>query len=245
MKKFLLIITLLLSFLNINAQREETSSNTIKDIIKFMGIPVDGSKFEVEQRLRTEKGFTYENNDYRRAGILSGYFNGYRVNVVVSDYNGLVNRVTVFLPNASETQVRIQYNKLFNQFKNNDKYIYQILDCSGELSEEEDISYEIAVHDKQYQNVFFYPPWGTMNAFLKKLEEAENPEEVLEDEELMEIAGEIVKDGEVDQLSTFLWSMNHSEGHVWFTISSASEYGKYRVVIYYDNTKNQPNGEDL
>ena len=91
----------------------------------------------------------------------------------------------------------------------------------------------------------FFTLLGTMNAFLKKLEEAENPEDVLEDEELMEIASEIVKDGEVDQLSTFLWSMNHAEGHVWFTISSASEYEKYRVVIYYDNTKNQPNGEDL
>ena len=71
MKKLLTTFSVALMTLVAVAQTTNT--------ISFMGIPVDGSKFEVEQRLRTEKGFTYENNDYRRAGILSGNFNCHNI----------------------------------------------------------------------------------------------------------------------------------------------------------------------
>lgn len=236
MKKIL--TTLLLVILSFVAVAQ---TNTIT----FLGIPVDGSKSVIEQRLRKEKGFFYENDLYEEAGFLSGNFNGYRVRVAVYDYNGLVRRVAVILPDVSETQVKIQYNNLFNQLKNNEKYLYRETDCSGELSEEEDISYEISVNDKQYQNVFFYPPWGTLNEFIKSLKEAENPQDVLEEERFADLVKSSFKDGELDGASSVLWAMNNSEGKVWYTIGKATNYGQYHIIIFYDNIKNEPNGEDL
>ena len=234
-----LLTTLVVALMSFVAMAQDDNT------IKFLGIPVDGTKFEMEQRLRTEKGFYYENSFYREAGILSGNFNGYRVKVSVSDYNGLVKRVAVFYPDASESQVKIQYNNLFNQLRNNEKYLYNLIESSGELSEEEDISYEMSIHDKQYQNVFVYPPYGTMNGFNKKIAEAENPEDVLADEELMAFANATLKDGKADEASVILWTLEHSEGQVWYTIGEGNDSGKYRIIMFYDNTKNTPNGEDL
>ena len=68
MKKFILSLLLLMMTVSAFAQTDNT--------IKFLGIPVDGTKFEMEQKLRTEKGFFYESNELRKAGMLTGNFNG-------------------------------------------------------------------------------------------------------------------------------------------------------------------------
>lgn len=232
MKK--LLTTLLIALVSFVATAQQ--SNTIT----FLGIPVDGKKAVVERRLRNEKGFFYENNLWREAGVLTGNFNGFRVRVAVVDYNGLVNRIMVSYPDVSETQVKIQYNNLLEQFKNSDKYVYQVIDCSGELSDEEDISYEISVNSKQYQNVFIYPPMETLNNLKKSIEEADNPEEILQNEGLA-----LNDDGELTYISRFFWITKHAEGKVWFTIGKGVDYGKYCILIYYENEKNKPNGEDL
>lgn len=237
MKKFILSLLLLMMTVSAFAQTDNT--------IKFLGIPVDGTKFEMEQKLRTEKGFFYESNELRKAGMLTGNFNGYKVNVVVHDYNGRVNRIAVFFPDASETQVKIQFNNLLNQFSKNDKYFCRVVDCTGEISAEEDISYEMSINHKQYQNIFVYPPYGTINELNRRISEATSSEEVLGDEELMEFMDATTKDGELDATSFIVWSINHSEGNAWFTIADAVGYGKYHIVLFYDNVKNVPNGEDL
>lgn len=69
MKNLLVILTIIFS-ITVNAQ----------DVTKFLGIPVDGSKSEMIQKLKA-KGFrelTYEDET-----ILEGEFNGHDVHVYV------------------------------------------------------------------------------------------------------------------------------------------------------------------
>jgi len=234
-----LLITWLSAIMSFTAIAQQ--SNTIS----FLGIPVDGSKAEMENRLRTEKGFFYEDNNWQEAGILTGNFNGYQVHVSISDYNGLVKRVMVSYPYMSETQVKILYNELFRQLSKNEKYVVNMFDSTGELNEDEDISYEISVNSKQYQNVFVYPPWETLKDYVKRIENVQNPDDLSQDEELMSFYNSTHKDGKEDSAAILFWILEHSEGHVWFTIVTGVNYGDYHIILFYDNKKNKANGEDL
>ena len=65
MKKILSVLMLLLLSISIYAQQ---------DVTKFLGIPVDGSKAAMIQKLK-EKGFTYNTT----TDFLEGVFNGEKV----------------------------------------------------------------------------------------------------------------------------------------------------------------------
>lgn len=135
MKKILSVAFLLMLSVALHAQKEVT---------KFLGIPVDGSKSSMIQKLKN-KGFVYDPS----ADYLKGEFNGQRVNVYVVTNNNRVCRIMVCDKNTcDEGQIKIRYNTLCRQFANNQKYVP--LDAE-ELSEREDISYEMTVHKKKYQ----------------------------------------------------------------------------------------------
>ena len=133
-----LVATLLLSF----------SMFAQDNALKFLGIPVDGKKQEVINALK-DKGFTY--NPYSET--LSGRFNGMDVDVAVLENNGKVHRIAVAEQNGcDEGQIILAYNRLLRQFKDNAKYKEVV--HNPELSEREDVSYEMTVHNKQYQAAF-------------------------------------------------------------------------------------------
>ena len=121
--------------------------------LKFLGIPVDGSKSEMVAALKS-KGFRYDSN----SGFLVGDFNGRESHIGIVENHGKVYRVVVFDANTSdEGQIRIRFNNLIHQFENsNGKYYY--IDQNEMIPEDEDISYEINVHDKQYSATFIYNP---------------------------------------------------------------------------------------
>lgn len=56
-----------------------------KDVTKFLGIPVDGTKTEMIQKLKA-KGFTYN----QRLDCLEGEFNGREVKIFVVTNNNKV-----------------------------------------------------------------------------------------------------------------------------------------------------------
>lgn len=117
-------------------------------VIKFLGIPVDGTKQEMIQKLKS-KGFTYN----QRLEALEGEFNGEEVLIQVQTQNNKVWRLFIMdTESRSEEQIKIRFNKLVSQFENNGKYIP--LKETQTIDENEDISYEISVHDKQYQANF-------------------------------------------------------------------------------------------
>lgn len=180
MKRFL--ITFLFVLITITTIAQE--SNTIK----FLGIPIDGTKKEMISKLQA-KGYEY--NAF--SDNLFGEFNGTNVNIFVQTVNNKVWRIAIVDENMNndEANIKIRYNNLFKQLSNNDKY--KVLSGST-LGEEEDISYEMIVHKKRYDASFIF------------------------------------KDESIN-------------GRVWYMI--AEEYGKYGIVMFYENLNNEANGEDL
>lgn len=135
MKKILSVAFLLMLSVALYAQKEVT---------KFLGIPVDGSKSSMIQKLKN-KGFVY----YPSADYLEGEFNGQQVDVFIATNNNKVYRIMVCDKNTyDEGQIKIRYNTLCRQFANNQKYVPI---SAEELSEREDISYEMTINKKEYQ----------------------------------------------------------------------------------------------
>lgn len=142
MKKILSVAFLLMFSVALHAQKEVT---------KFLGIPVDGSKSSMIQKLKN-KGFVY----YPSADYLEGEFNGQQVDVFIATNNNKVYRIMVCDKNTyDEGQIKIRYNTLCRQFANNQKYVPI---SAEELSEREDISYEMTINKKEYQATYAQLP---------------------------------------------------------------------------------------
>lgn len=144
MKKTLFLALMLIFSASIFAQTEVT---------KFLGIPVDGTKSEMIRKLKA-KGF--ETSPYSN-DILTGEFNGEDVYVLVSTNNNKVWRIAVIdKSKRDEGQIRIRYNNLVRQFENNRKYIPDAESATEYIiPEDEDISYNMSVNNKQYQAGFY------------------------------------------------------------------------------------------
>lgn len=185
MKKMVSIVLSCLFSLSVFAQEE--------DVTRFLGIPVDGTKSEMIRKLR-EKGYRYDAS----SGMLEGEFNGTDVIISVITNNNKVYRIMVIdtYP-TDERNIQIRFNRLCEQFGNNSRYTSYEEDQT--IPDDEDIAYEMTVHDKRYDAAFFQNPIDSLIFSTKKL--------------------------------------------VWFAI--AEQYGKYRIVMYYDNQYNEANGEDL
>lgn len=225
MKKILSVAMLLMLSVTLCAQ---------KDVTQFLGIPVDGSKYAMIQKLKA-KGYTSSPTDKE---ILVGKFNGADVYIHIATNNNKVCRILVNDVNSvNETDIKIRFNKLCQQFQNNEKYLTTSTSSSDyTLSDAEDISYEMLVNNKRYQAAYTQlsenvDTVGIISFFLSKYtkEQLSNPsEEMREDMQIM--ASEYVQD-------TF------SKKSVWFMISELR--GKYYISMFYDNGYNQASGEDL
>ena len=209
--------------------------------LKFLGIPVDGSKSEMVTALKS-KGFRYDSN----SGFLVGDFNGRESHIGIVENHGKVYRVVVFDANTYDAgEIRIRFNNLIHQFENsNGKYYYIVQ--NEMIPEDEDISYEINVHDKQYSATFIYNPlYGNDELRDKVINEAvEESKLLLEKKGITSEEFYSNKDNYIQVFSSIVDKIfQMSNGSVWFQIFEY--YGKYYIGIYYDNLINKPNGEDL
>ena len=110
MKKLFLIV--LLAFFSFSAIGQNEGA------LKFLGIPIDGTKEQFSSHLRA-KGFTY-------SSLSEGYkgqFNGKDVEVFIHTNHNLVDRVYVSFPSTNEDGIRSEYNRLLFQIKRNEKYM--------------------------------------------------------------------------------------------------------------------------
>lgn len=208
-----------------------------KDVTTFLGIPVDGYKSEMKQKL-IAKGYvppkvgTYE--------FLEGEFNGEDVQVTIVTNNNKVYRIMLCDKiYRSEADIKIRFNNLVSQFKNNKRYMS--LDDYA-LSESEDISYEMRIHNKTYDAIFYQKP------DMEKLDTL-----ALQ----MQVRDEILQKYTPEQLENPTEEINEEARHiamrlsmdivfkkpVWFRI--CEHYGEYYIAMYYDNEYNHANGEDL
>ena len=143
----------------------------------------------------------------------------------------------------SEGDIKIRFNHLCDQFDKNDRYVKSSLFDEYKLSDEEDLSYEMSVHNKRYQASYYQidPKQmpdsatianNTINYLVEKYGSVEALANLSEDERTLALAGAIV-----NFMDMF------SDKSVWFMINE--RYGKYNILMYYDNKKNEANGEDL
>ena len=207
--------------------------------LKFLGIPVDGSKSEMVAALKS-KGFEYDSE----SDFLIGDFNGKKSQIGIVENHGKVYRVVVFDADTYDAgEIRIRFNNLIHQFENNDKYYYIV--PNDIIPEDEDIHYEIIVHKKQYIAEFIYNPlYGNDELRDKVINEAvEESKENIKDEKDIEFYSD--KDNYDKLISAIVSSkvIQMSNSSVWFKIFE--HYGEYYIGLYYDNLLNAPNGEDL
>lgn len=218
MKKNFLIAILFLHFSVMFAQ---------KDVTKFMGIPVDGTKSEMIRKLKA-KGFTV---DPYKKDMLTGEFNGQNVNVFVGTNNNRVCRIMVADAKCvSETDIKIRFNNLCAQFENNERYISGY-DVKQTIPDDEDISYKMSVYKKRYEAVFFQKPENFQEDLMSYLKSKYTDEQISD-------MTENVQEAQLEYLKRSVASKT-----VWFMIGEV--YGQYCIYMYYDNKYNEANGEDL
>lgn len=229
MKRLLFIVLAMIATITSFAQQ--------KDVTSFLGIPVDGTVLSMKQKL-VSKGFVPKKVGTNE--FLEGEFNGCNVNVWIGTNNNKVYRIMLADNNTvDEAQIKIRFNNLVSQFENNKRYF-----SLGKytLSDEEDISYEMTVHNKNYEAYFYQVPdmektdtvalqEKVRNELLSKYTEAEfkNPSEEITEE----IKNTVIKIG------TGLVLMKP----VWFKIVRVN--GEYYICMFYDNEYNRSHGEDL
>ena len=228
MKKLLFSLLATLLTLSLYAQN---------DVTTFLGIPVDGFKSELRQKL-IAKGFTPKTvgtNEY-----LEGEFNGTDVHIYIATNNNKVYRIMVCDANTQdEANIKIRFNKLVNQFENNKRYT--ALD-QYTISDTEDISYEMLVHKKNFDALFYQNPdmekvdtLALQNKIREQLLKKYKPEQLENPtEEMNQEAQAIAMSIGMDMIF---------KKPVWFRI--CEHYGKYFITIFYDNEYNHANGEDL
>ena len=223
----LLFAVLVISGLTIFAQQ--------RDVTKFLGIPVDGTKSEMIQKLKA-KGFRWN----MEKECLEGEFNGRDVEISIVTNNNKVYRIAVVdAIFSNETSIRIRFNSLCKQFNNSEKYI-ALSDYT--IDEDEDISYGISVKNKRYEASYYQ-----VSSIEEYQEEIAN--DTLEIFKYYKRKGisrnEIANLSEEESRNILMEYLLEkiSKKSVWFMIVDI--YGKYLISMYYDNGYNAPNGEDL
>lgn len=243
MKKLILFVAVCILFGAGNVMAQQNKNKT--EVTKFLGIPVDGTKNQMIQKIKA-KGFTYNQKQDR----LKGKFNGRDVYVSVVTNKNKVWRIMVqdVVP-SSETDIKIRFNELCRQFSENEKYVPQNLTGNYEIESDEDISYNITVRNKRYEAGYFQmtekdkeflqDTTALMNAVKPIIqskyteEELDNPtEEITQD--VYNIAADYLFENLYERVK------NRS---VWFLINEF--YGDYSIIMYYDNELNAARGEDL
>jgi len=206
-----------------------------KDVTQFLGIPVDGTKTEMVQKLKA-KGFKYNSAN----GWLEGEFNGREVELSIVTDNNKVWRIAVMDKWVTdEANIKIRFNNLCRQFAKNEKYFP--LNENPEILESEMIGYEMLVNKRRYESAYFQSP-----VKLSELSEEEN-NKILSEMGFDKDTVDGLSDSEKKEFdNTFVDYMTEkywSKKMVWFMIDG--EGVEYRIVIFYDNEYNHADGEDL
>lgn len=142
MKKIFSLLAVCLFTVVLNAQD--------RIVTKFLGIPIDGTKAEMIQKLKA-KGFR---SCALKSDVLEGEFNGRDVNVYIVTNNNKVYRIMVAdKKSVGESDVKIRFNTLCRQFESNGRY--RAASPNQSLSGEEEIGFGIRLHNKRYEAVFY------------------------------------------------------------------------------------------
>lgn len=214
MKKLLSLVLLLACSAVSYAQNEVT---------QFLGIPVDGSKSEMIQKLKA-KGFRYDSE----LDCLKGEFNGRDSYISVVTNNNKVYRIMVRdVTSSSESDIRIRFNTLCRQFENNKKY-QSLSSESYIIPEDENISYEMSVNKKRYQASYFQIPEGGIDSTTIMKETQSFIFSKYSQEQLSSLTEEQTQELMTEVL--LYMTEKFYNRSVWFMIDEM--YGDYYIGIY-------------
>lgn len=226
MKKILTLLFALMLTHGVKAQN---------DVTTFLGIPVDGFKTEMIKKLKAKGFIPVPGED-----CLKGEFNGTNVLVYIITNNNKVYRIMLCDEiSQDEGNIKIRFNKLVSQFEHNKRYT--TLD-NYTLSDEENISYEMTVNNKNYDAVFY------QNPIKEKMDSTAIRNEVQEEllskytKEQLDNPTEDIK-SDIQSTSINIFTKYLVKKPVWFRI--IRDLVSYRIIMYYDNEYNHANGEDL
>lgn len=132
------------------------SAFSLTDVpVTFLGIPVDGTKSAMIDSLKN-KGFAYAKTDMEYE-FLSGVLNGKDVTLTIHTTMGKVDEVNVFYTNPlSSSRIRIEYNNLLLQLKNNGKYVE--LEAYEPISSASELRQRIETDPNAYYTAFWVRP---------------------------------------------------------------------------------------
>lgn len=206
------------------------------DVTQFLGIPVDGTRTAMIQKLKA-KGFTYNT----QRDCMEGEFNGNDVFVYIVTYKNKVWRIMVMekYSTTNEADIRIRFNNLCGQFRENEKYIPTNNLGEYEICESERISIQMSLYNKRYEASYYQITSDTVAAQEWLLERISTN---YTDEERENMSEEEAQQALISLLSEYILE-KFSKRRVWFMISE--QYGQYSIIMYYDNELNHSNGEDL
>jgi hypothetical protein len=220
---YLAIFILLITTVNSSAQQ---------DVTTFLGIPIDGFKPEIITKLKY-KGF--KNSQYLQ-DVLTGEFNGANVNLHIVTNNNKVYRIMVADENGmDESDIKIRFNNLCQQFQNNSRYIFAIPNSECKITDFEKISYEMAIKNKRYEAVFYQVSDSNFEELKSYLISKYSQEKLSNQSE--EFKKQLLSD------ATSYFAQKQLNKIVWFMITEVS--GKYYITMFYDNEYNRAKGEDL
>ena len=201
-----------------------------KEAFAFMGIPIDGSKYQMIMALEA-KGF--EKKSFHDQ--LTGMFNGEEVTLEVSTNHGVVDRILVIYPSCSEANdTRIKYNTLLSRLNRNAKYV--CINPRDELPADERIYWNLLENSKYYDAVYFYLQPDTAS----KQWADEFKEEYQKHYNKPMVSGLSYEEMEEALFCLPSRLSDAVSGVVWFTMVSV-----HQININYINFKNRPRGEDL
>ena len=197
-------------------------------------------KKDMIQKLKA-KGFEYDNE----IDLLTGEFNGEKVNIFVATQSNKVWRIVVAdAIERNEHDIKIRFNNLYDQFNDNPKYVPKLED-NDYISEDINLAYEMKVRNKKI--------WKLDSCKWQIPKSPQNSPEKIQQELTQKIseicpAEEFIRKSEKEKEDiTKEAAMNIIQEaamrSVWFMISE--KYGKFSLILFYDNEYNNAHGEDL
>lgn len=234
-----------------------------KNVIHFLGIPVDGKKSEVSAKLQIKgltpvyhnpaikerlisKGLCTNTTDTSATNtsiidttILSGKMDNEDKIIQIMEYNDKVYRIIISDENPSdETSIKAKFNKLCRRLLASEDYIpYTGTFPDFEIPENE----KLALAQKRYTVTFFQLPPGITHTMVHQ-EVDTGIEEIYKKARSLKLT---TSEGEA-MIDNFIKATveKHQQRRLWFLITSVRE-GEFRLVIFYDNVYNLPEGKDL
>ena len=209
---------------------------------RFLGIPVDGPKSEMVQKL-IEKVYNYHaDEDY-----FTGFYFGSPVYLFIQTVNGKVSRVVVYdIPQRSEDEIRDRFNLVYDKFKMSSRYTQYQSDTK--IAEKESIARKMRQHKKLYKAVFNQvkeEPANPQNIVLASQapEEGETINERLLNDDYTERRRRIHAKALAHINEHVVESNETNLNKVWFAISE--KFGKFALILFYDNIANLLDEERL